>query len=115
MYLVCVLFLFHFPLLVVVFFCFLFCVFGRFVGALTPALPLGAHASGFVQVGDRVFFPPHTADEEPDALIKKTKQYTFFQEHFTTTDDCVAVYKDIPFTTVNGPVTVGSVVGAHIQ
>ncbi len=51
--------------------------------------------------GDRISFEGYKGQPE-EQLNPKKKVWETVQPEFSTTDDCVAVYKGVPFTTPSG-------------
>ncbi|KAG2489494.1 hypothetical protein HYH03_011947 [Edaphochlamys debaryana] len=67
-------------------------------------------------VGERVTWPGFSEGRTPDEQLNPRKKiFETVQPDFTTTAECVAVYKGAPFTTTAGPVKVASIVGASIK
>jgi len=67
-----------------------------------------------VQIGERVKFPGH--DGIADSVLNpKKKIFEKIQPHFATTEDCIATWKGIPFTTSQGPCKVASIRGGTIR
>lgn len=65
-------------------------------------------------VGERVTFPGY--EGEPDALLNpKKKVWEAVQADLHTTEDLVAVYKDVPFTTTAGVCKVSSIKSGAIR
>jgi glutamyl-tRNA synthetase len=64
--------------------------------------------------GDKVFFEGHEGDPEPELKPKK-KVWETVQPDFSTREDLVAVWKDIPFKTKKGEVKAKSLINANIK
>jgi len=68
-----------------------------------------------VKAGERVFFEGFTGFEPDEVLNPKKKHFEKVQPEFKTTNDHIAVWKDLPFMTSQGPCTVKSIVGGGIR
>ncbi|EME30982.1 methionine--tRNA ligase-like protein [Galdieria sulphuraria] len=67
-----------------------------------------------VPTGERVTFPGH--DGVADSVLNpKKKIFEKVQPYFATNEECIAVWKDIPFTTSQGPCKVASIRGGTIR
>lgn len=66
------------------------------------------------KAGDKVYFEGHegTPDEQ---LNPKKKVFESIQPDFTTRDDFVAVWKDVPFQTKNGLIKASTLKAASIK
>lgn len=64
--------------------------------------------------GDKVFFQGHEGTPESQ-LNPKKKVWESVQIDFKTTDELVAVWKDVPFRTEKGLVKTASIAGASIK
>eukprot|EP00871_Galdieria_phlegrea_P004544 jgi/Galph1/5090/GphlegSOOS_G3732.1 len=65
-------------------------------------------------IGERVVFLGH--DGQPDSVLNpKKKVFEKIQPYFSTTDDCIAVWKDVPFNTSKGFCRVQRIQGGTIR
>ncbi len=64
--------------------------------------------------GDKVYFENHEGTPEPQ-LNPKKKVFETIQPDFSTRDDLVAVWKNIPFRTAKGLIKAKSLVNANIK
>jgi len=94
-------------------------------GVLSEAMVLAASDSSHTQVellippsgsvpGERVIFEGFTGEPE-EQLNPKKKVWETIQPNFSTTDDCVAVFKNIPFKTSAGIIKVKSIKQGNIK
>eukprot|EP00389_Voromonas_pontica_P008630 GDKH01013114.1.p3 GENE.GDKH01013114.1~~GDKH01013114.1.p3 ORF type:complete len:72 (-),score=25.42 GDKH01013114.1:110-325(-) len=68
------------------------------------------------QVGERITWPGH--EGSPDEQLADNKKITVWpkiQEHFRTSADRVAMFKDAPFTTTAGVCVADTVVDGTIS
>lgn len=66
------------------------------------------------QIGERVTFPGY--EGEPDEVLNpKKKIWETVQPELATTEELVAVYKDVPFTTSTGVCKVASITKGSIK
>ncbi|KAG6546532.1 hypothetical protein Mapa_012081 [Marchantia paleacea] len=66
------------------------------------------------QIGERIMFPGH--EGEPDEVLNpKKKVWETVQPDLATTEELVAVYKDVPFTTSAGVCKVASITKGSIK
>ena len=66
-------------------------------------------------VGERVVFDGHPGEPLAPNVIAKKKVWEAVQPHLSTSDDKVALYKDLPFSTAHGPCTVATLKGGTIK
>jgi len=94
-------------------------------GVLSEAMVLAASDASHTQVellippsgsvpGERVIFEGFKGEPE-EQLNPKKKVWETIQPMFSTTDDCVAVYKNIPFKTAAGIIKVKSIKQGNIK
>ena len=68
-----------------------------------------------VAVGERVFFDGHPGEPLPPNQIAKKKVWEAVQPDLSTSAERVALYKDLPFLTSQGPCTVATIQNGKIK
>ena len=68
-----------------------------------------------VPVGERVTFEGHPGEPLPPNQVAKKKIWEAVQPDLGTSDACVAMWKDLPFSTTKGPCTVATIKSGGIK